>query len=155
MEEASRKKHNRENLLFQLPSVIKTGLTDIPSIDALLGSDGGVVAANDINVIFCRGTAHLFIHGGIDPVVTVHEGDVNAARLFKALLSGGHVAAVFLVEASDTSVLGGILVTEGRRIVGGTVVYKQHFEISESLSEYAVQAVSEVGFYIVDRDNNT
>lgn len=120
-----------------------------------MGSDGGVVAANDICVIFFRGTAHLFIHGGIDPVVTVHEGDVNAARLFKALLSGGHVTAVFLVEASDTSVLGGILVTEGRRIVGGTVVYKQHFEISESLSEYAVQAVSEVGFYIVDRDNNT
>lgn len=88
VEEMSGKKHNGKNLRFKLLTVIEAGGTDIPPLDVFFGGDSGVIATNDIGVIFCSGCTHALIHGGINPVVAVHESGIGSRSLPEPFLSG-------------------------------------------------------------------
>lgn len=154
VEEMPGKKHNGKNLRFKPLTVIEAWGADIPPLDVFFGGDSGVIAANDICVIFRGGCAHALIHDGINPVVAVHESGIDSRSLPKPFLSGRHVAAVFFVEAADAGIPCGVGVAEGGRAVRGAVVHEEDFKVRECLGENAVEACGEVVFYIIYRDND-
>ena len=58
------------------------------ALDLALWGRGDIVTAHRVRAgVFC-GAAHALIHGGMNPVVAVHEGDICAFGLTKAGLSG-------------------------------------------------------------------
>lgn len=62
---------------------------------------------------------------------------------------------VFLVDCCYTFFLCGIFVADGSAGISGTIVHQQDLKILIGLVQDAVHAPPEIGFHIVDRDNDT
>ena len=78
----------RIDLLFQLAAVIESGAAYVLTLNFLFGGDGSIIAAYHVCVRFPCGGAHAPVHGGIDPVVAVHKGDIGAGRVSETFLPG-------------------------------------------------------------------
>lgn len=59
----------------------------------------------------------------LDFVVSVNEADIVTGSFLNAVVSGGGLALVFLVDYGDTGVFLRVFVGDFARIVGGSVVY--------------------------------
>ena len=71
---------------------------------------------------------HIGIHSRLDPVVGLEDGDPLARRFRHALVAGRPVAAVGLVDESDSRVGGGVARENFRRCVGRAVVYAEYLQ---------------------------
>ena len=119
------------------------------ALDISFRCDGGIITADRVRAGILCGGAHSLVHGGVDPVVAVHEGDVLALCVPKTCLPGRYQSAVFLVKTVKARVLFGIAVTEVAGAVCGAVVNENHLEVGEGLGQDTVQAADEVGFHII------
>lgn len=143
------KKHDREDALFKSLAVIETGGTDVPPLNAFIGRNCSVVTANDICVMFCGSAAHMFIHGGINPVVAVHESHIFTGGISETFLPCRHVSAVFFVDTADAGVLRGVGSSKGGRAICGAIIYEKNLEIRKGLGKDAVETFGKAGFCII------
>ena len=72
----------------------------------------------------------------------------------ETLLSAGEQAEIILVDDPDPGVFPGIAVADFARGVLAAVVDKQDFVILETLLQQAVQAGAQVGFHVVNRNDD-
>ena len=107
--------------------------------DALVGDDVAGVVDNMLVDIVAQKQVHRLLHGGklpqavhdlgqglaVQPVVGIHDLEIEAAGVAHALVDALAMAAVLLMDdADDVRVLGGVLVGNAAGVVGGAVVHQ-------------------------------
>ena len=65
----------------------------------------------------------------VDLIVAIDETDIFAASFLKAIVSGGRLASVFLMNDFDTRIFFGIVVGDLARTISGAVVDEDDFEV--------------------------
>ena len=90
----------------------------------------------------------------IDPVVGIAEGQVFAPGVFDTRVAGRAQSSVGFVDDPDPGVFPGIAVADFARGVLAAVVDEQDFVILETLLQQAVQAGAQVGFHVVNRNDD-
>ena len=74
---------------------------------------------------------------------------------FESRVARCRESPVFPVDCRYAFFLCGIFVADGSTGIGGTIIHQQDLKIMIGLVQDAVHAAAEIGFYIVDRDNDT
>lgn len=87
---------------------------------------------------------------GLHPVVAVEEEHVLAGGGSESGVAGGAEAPVGLCDDSEPHVALGIVIEDGGAAVGAAVVDADGFPVGECLSQHAVEALPQVGLYVVD-----
>ncbi len=62
---------------------------------------------------------------------------------------------VFLVDDLNPVISSGIFLTDGRAAVRSAVIDQQDLQIAVALSQNAIQAGRQIGFHVIDRNNDT
>lgn len=146
--------HIRIYFPLQPRFVVESGRERVGTAHFTVGHDGSIVAYDDVGMGVIDRPAHFAIHVGSDPVVAVYKRDIAASACAYAVLSGAGVPSVGLVQTGDMRVSLCILVADGAAAVGGTVVYKDDLIIGEILIDKTVEALAQIVFYIIDRDDH-
>ena len=94
-------------------------------------------------------------HPAVQKVITVHKAEIRSLCPFESCVACCREAPVFLVDCRYTFFLCGIFVTDRSAGIGGTIVHQQDLKIPVGLVQDAVHTPPEIGFHIVDRDNDT
>ncbi len=147
--------HVRINLLFQPGFVIQAALKRRAAGNLFLWRDSGIITADHVCPCLLGGRTHQLIHGPVNPVITVHEGDILPFGLGKTALSGGCMAAVWLMMTMDEIMFPGIGIADGCGIVCGTVVHQNQFIVSPFLCQDAVDTAGQKCLHIVYGDDDT
>lgn len=127
---------------------------------ALLGRvgqpDAPITRLHDVNRlgVHAREREQVGIHAALDPVVGLQDGNPLAVRLVEPAVAGGAVALVVLVDYHDALVARGMGAHDVKRVVSGTVVEADDFQVLACLPLDAVERLVEIGTCIVDGDDN-
>jgi len=110
---------------------------------------------SNIRILFLQVTAKRFQHPAVQKIITVHKAEIRSLCPFDPCVACCRESPVFLVDCRYMFFLCGIFVTDGSAGIGGTVVHQQDLKIPVGLVQDAVHTPPEIGFHIVDRDNDT
>ena len=119
----------------------------------VVGVDGEA-GYQKVKVVFRGHAVHVFQHGGLAPVVAVHEVQVVAAGNFHGGVARGRCALVFLVDNADAHIVVGQLVAQGAAAVGAAVVYKQDLIAGARLVLQRAHCAAKPRFHVVHGDDD-
>ena len=141
--------------LLQFPLIVKSCGKRYAAQFFPVRHDRRKITVNDICLCFLGVTAHPAVHAGGDPVIAVYKGDILSDACADAVLSGGGMAAVFLVKALHLRMFVSIAVAYAGGTVGGAVVYQDQLIIRVILCQDAVEAAGQIFLGVVYRYDNT
>ena len=89
-----------------------------------------------------------------DGVITVHKIDQRTRAGIDSCVAGDRNAFILLVDHADSAVLFCQGIADFLTSVRGTVVHENDLQISECLGKNALRTHAQIGFYIMNRNNN-
>ena len=92
---------------------------------------------------------------GMDAVVPVHELEILPPCQGQGGVPGGGDPGVLLPEEAEAGIGHRHIRADGGGAVGAAIVHHQHLQVPPALALDALQARGEIGFHIIDRDDDT
>ena len=111
-------------------------------------------APDDIRVVFLQKRQHIGVCPRLQKIVAVREAQVFPRSCPQSRVFRRRRAAVLLVNDPNAAVPLGVGFADGAGIVGGAVVNKNDLQLVVVLGQNAVQALRQIGRYVIYRYND-